>query len=65
MGGLQSILFLFHNKFNKFNNTSSQMLKLVKNALKAHFCCKNIIILSFCHYVLNVVMDITRFPENL
>ena len=25
MRGLQSILFLFRNKFNKFNNTGAQM----------------------------------------
>ena len=26
MRGLSSILFLFHNKFNKFNNTRARML---------------------------------------
>ena len=26
MRGLQSILSLFHNEFNKFNNTGAQML---------------------------------------
>ena len=26
MGGLTSNLFLFHNKFNKFNNTRAQMI---------------------------------------
>ena len=47
MRGLPSILSLFGNKFNKFNNTGAQMLdsiyrmafKLLKNHI---FLCENI-----------------------
>ena len=37
MRGLSSILFLFHNEFNKFNNTRAQMLDSIyhmTNSLK-------------------------------
>ena len=43
------ILFLFRNEFNKFNNTRARMLDSIyhmTNALKSHFWCKNVIILS-------------------
>ena len=51
--GLLSILFLFHNKFNKFNNTRAQMVRFclsyaIKITLKSHFCLKNVIIFSLC-----------------
>ena len=69
MRGLSSILSLFHNKFNKFIKRSAQMLnsiyqmtlrlQLVK---KSHFCCKNVIILS---YVCNVFMDVITFSISL
>ena len=51
MPGLLSILFLFRNKFNKFNNTRARMLDSINhmtNTLKSHFCRKNFIILSLC-----------------
>ena len=51
MRGLPSILSLFRNEFNKFNNTRAQMLDSIDhitNTLKSHFWCKNVIILSFC-----------------
>ena len=49
IGGLPSILFLFCNEFNKFNNTRARMLDsfyhlTLKLLLKSHFCPKNIII---------------------
>ena len=47
--GLPSILSLFRNKFNKFNNTRVRMLDSVyhmTNTLKSHFWLKNDIILS-------------------
>ena len=50
MRGLPSILFLFRNEFNKFNNTRARMLDSIyhmTNTLKSHFWCKNVIILSF------------------
>ena len=64
---LPSILSLFRNEFNKFNNTRVQMLYSILSydiriTLKSHFCRKNAII---CHYVRNVVMDVITFPENL
>ena len=39
MRGLPGILYLFRNKFNKFNNTRARMLD---------FWCKNVIIFSLC-----------------
>ena len=43
MRGLPSILSLFCNKFNKFNNTRARMLDSnyhydIKLTLKSHFC---------------------------
>ena len=50
MRGLPSILSLFRNEFNKFNNTRAHMLDSINHktwiTLKYHFCPKNIIILS-------------------
>ena len=49
MRGLPSILLLFCNDFNKFNNTGARMLDSIyhmTNTLKSHFWCKNVIILS-------------------
>ena len=51
MRGLPSILSLFRNKFNKFNNTRAQMLDSIyhkTNTLKSHFWHRNIMILSSC-----------------
>ena len=51
MRGLPSILSLFRNEFNKFNNTRARMLDSINhmtNTLKSHFWRKNVIILSFC-----------------
>ena len=64
MQGLLSILSLFRNEFNKFNNAGARMLDSIyhmTNTLKSHFCRKNVL---FCHYVRNVVMDVITFPEN-
>ena len=49
MRGLPSILSLFRNEFNKFNNTRAGMLDSIyhmTNTLKSHFWRKNVIILS-------------------
>ena len=49
MRGLLSILSLFRNKFNKFNNTGARMLASIyhmTNTLKSPFWRKNIKILS-------------------
>ena len=51
MRGLPSILYLFRNEFNKFNNTRARMLDSIyrmTNTLKSHFWRKNVIILSLC-----------------
>ena len=63
--GLPSILSLFRNEFNKFNNTRARMLDSIyhmTNTLKSHFWRKNVLI---CHHVRNVVMDVITFPVNL
>ena len=61
--GLSSILSLFRNEINKFNNTRARMLDSIYHMIKSHFCRKNVII-NFYHYVRNVVMDVITFPEN-
>ena len=64
MRGLPSILSLFRNEFNKFNNTRARMLDSIyhmTNTLKTHFWRKIVI---NCHYVRNVVMDVIKFPEK-
>ena len=64
MRGLPSILSLFRNEFNKFNNTRARMLDSIyhmTHTLKSDFWRKNVII---CHYVHNVVMDVITFPQN-
>ena len=51
MRGSASILSLFRNKFNKFNNTRARMLDSIyhmTNTLKPHFWRKNVIILPLC-----------------
>ena len=51
MRGLLSILSLFRNKFNKFDNTRARMLDSIyhmTNTLKSDFWRKNVNILSFC-----------------
>ena len=51
MRGLPSILSLFRNEFNKFNNTRARMVDSIyhmTNTLKSHFWRKNVIILSLC-----------------
>ena len=49
MRGMPSILSLFRNEFNSFNNTRARMLDSIyhmTNTLKSHFWRKNVIILS-------------------
>ena len=67
MQGLPSILSLFRNKFNKFNNTKARMLGSIYHmtlmyTLKSDFRRKR---LFFCHNVHYVVMDVITFPVNL
>ena len=63
MQGVPSILSLFRNEFNKFNNIRARMLDSIyhndiKITLKSHFCRKTFIMLSLyrqrcykCHNV--------------
>ena len=44
--GLLSILSLFHNEFNKFNNTRARMLDSIYHMINTHFCRKKVISLS-------------------
>ena len=51
MRGLPSILSVFRNEFNKFNNTRARMLDSIyhmTNTLKSHFWRKNVMNLSSC-----------------
>ena len=51
MRGLQRIVSLFRDEFNKFNYTRVRMLDSIyhmTNTLKSHFWRKNVIILSLC-----------------
>ena len=67
MRGLSSILSLFRNEFDQFNNTRARTLdslfhmtlRLLRNLISA------IKTLYFCHYVRNVVMDVITLPVNL
>ena len=67
MRGLPSILSLYRDEFNIFNNTRARMLDSILShdiyiTLKSHFCRKKV---YFCHYIRNDVMDAITFPENL
>ena len=46
MRGLPSILSLFRNEFEKFNNTRARILDSIYHMALSHFCRKNVIILS-------------------
>ena len=70
MRNLPSILSLFHNEFNKFNNTGALMLDSIYHTtliiLKSHFCRKNVIILSLCaQRCYGRPKLLLMFPENL
>ena len=74
MRGLPSILSLFRNEFNKFNNTRARMLDSIYHMtlrlLRKLIFGVNVIILSLCmqryygRHMPNVVMDVITFPEN-
>ena len=59
MRGLPSILFLFCNKFNKFNNTGARMIYSIyyvpKIAYNSHFWRET---LRICHYIRSFVIDV-------
>ena len=67
MRGLLSILSLFLNEFNKFNNTGERVLDFIyymtqRLLWKSHFLCKKWL---FCHYVRNVVINGITDPKYL
>ena len=69
MRGLPSILSLFRNKFNKFNNTRVRMLDSIyhndiKINLKSYFCRKNVIILSLYMQRCYGRHNVSRKPIN-
>ena len=65
MRGLPSILSLFRNKFNKFNNTRARMLDSIYHMTNTLKFISSVKTLWFCHYLRNVVMDVITFPVNL
>ena len=67
MRGLLSILSLFRNEFNKFNNTRARMLDSIYHiTLRLFWNLISVVkTLWFCHYVHNVVMKVIMFPKNL
>ena len=67
MRGLPSILSLFRNEFNKFNNTRARMLDSIyhmTNTLKSDFWRENVIILSLCTHRCNGRHNISRKSIN-
>ena len=61
MLGKPRILSLFPNSFHKFNKTRARMLDfiyhvIIKITLKSHSVEKTV---KFCHYVRNVVINVT------
>ena len=67
MRGLPSILSLFRNEFNKFNNTGARMLDPIyhmtlKSTKNRIFCLETS---RFCHLFRNGIMDVITVPENL
>ena len=67
MRDLPSILSLFRNEFNKFNNTRARMLDSIYHmTLRLHLNLISVVkTLFFCHYVQNVAMDVITFSVNL
>ena len=67
MRGLPSILSLFRNELNKFNNTIARMLDFIYHmTLRLHWNLISVVkTLFFCHNVRNAVMDVITFPVNL
>ena len=67
MRGLSSILSLFRNEFNKFNNTRGRLLDSIyhmTNTLKSDFWRKTVIILSLCTQCCNGRHNVSRKSIN-
>ena len=63
MRGLPSILSLFHNEFNKFDNTRARMLDSIyhmTNTLKNISGVKNVMNLSLCTQRCYVGLNVSR-----
>ena len=67
MRGLPSILSLFRNEFNEFNNTGERMLDSIYHmSLKLlKHCIFGVKTSRFSLILRNVIMDVITFPENL
>ena len=65
MRGLPSISSFFRNEFNKFNNTRARKLDSIYHMTNTLNLISGVKTLYFCHYVLNVAMDVITFPVNL
>ena len=67
MRGWSSILSLFLNEFNEFNNTGARMLDYIYHMtlklLKDHFIFVKTS--RFCHLLRNVIMDVITLRTNL
>ena len=64
MRGLPSILSLFRNEFNKFNNTRARMLDSIYHMTLTLLCRKNAIILSLCTQRCNGCHNVSRKSIN-
>ena len=65
MRGLPSILALFRNEFNKFNNTRALMLDSIYHMTPDKNHIFGVKTSRFCHLLRNVIMDVITFPVNL
>ena len=67
MRGLSSIISLFRNELNKFNNTGARMLDSIYHMtlkfLKNHIF--GVKTSRFCHLLRNVIKDVIRLRTNL
>ena len=65
MQGLSTMLFLFPNEFNKFNNTRAQKLDSIYHmtiTLKSHFCRKKCYDFAIMYATFKLVWTSYRFP---
>ena len=64
MRDLSSILSLFHNELNKFNNTRARMLDSIYHMTLTLLCRKNVIIFSLCTQRCNGRHNVSRKSIN-
>ena len=64
MRGLPSILSLFRNEFNKFNNTNARMLDSIYHMTLRLLFRKNVIILALCTQRCNGRHNVSRKSIN-